>query len=317
MKRFLLPGMALMALAVGVSAQSTPQAAGSATSGAAVQANQGQSGASAASSQTVGAQAPATDQAKGASQVSGQAGAGTEAGATASATGSGSGSDVAAGTTINAELTKGLDAKKVKEGQEVQARVTHDVRSAGRVVIPRGSKLIGHVTQAKTKTKGEASSESAIGIAFDHAVLKKGEQVPVHAVIQALAAAPVATGAYSDMGAAEGADAGMGPGAAGGGMPSSNRPGGAIGAVGQTAGGIAGNVGAQTAGTVGGVTGDVTGRTNTGVGADTSGVSGLKGITLNTAAANSAQGTLITSSGNDVKLDSGTRMLLRVTAGPQ
>jgi len=42
------------------------------------------------------------------------------------------------------------------------------------------------------------------------------------------------------------------------------------------------------------------------------GVIGLNGLQLNSAASNATQGSVITSAGKDVKLDSGTQMLLQV-----
>lgn len=218
---------------------------------------------------------------------------------------------LAAGTTIHAELAKGLDAKKAKAGQEVQARVTQDVRSGGRVIVPRGAKLIGHVTEAKARTKGEANAESELAIAFDHAILKSGEQVPVHAVIQALSAPPPPVSSYGDMSNAGAAAPGMQP-SAGGGMAQPGRgPGGAVGDVGQTAGRVGGNVGAQTAGELGGVGGETTAATQAGA---TAQVSGLKGVTLDAAAASGTQGSVLRSRNSDVKLDSGTQLVLRVTA---
>src|SRR5439155_2338965 len=82
------------------------------------------------------------------------------------------------GSTINATLTKSVDAKKAKAGDEITAKAQNDVRSGGNVVIPKGAKLIGHVTQAKAREKGE--SESALGIAFDRAVLKNGQEVALN-----------------------------------------------------------------------------------------------------------------------------------------
>ena len=41
-------------------------------------------------------------------------------------------------------------------------------------MIPRGSKIVGHVTEVKAREKGQA--ESAVGVVFDHAVLKDGSQ---------------------------------------------------------------------------------------------------------------------------------------------
>lgn len=54
-------------------------------------------------------------------------------------------------------------------------------------MIRKGSHLVGHVTEVKSKGNGDANS--SLGIAFDHAVLKDGRQVPMNSVVQALAAA--------------------------------------------------------------------------------------------------------------------------------
>src|SRR5258708_6124034 len=56
--------------------------------------------------------------------------------------------DIANGTTMNATLSHPVDAKKNKPGDEVTAKTTDAVRSDGRVIIPKGSTLKGHVTQA-------------------------------------------------------------------------------------------------------------------------------------------------------------------------
>lgn len=303
---------ALLAMAAWAAAQNPPQAGASSSTGVAAEAAQGQTGASASTTQQNGAQTAPSDPAKGSAKGGTAASGGAQAGVSANTPGA-AGAEIASGTTINAELTKSLDAKKVREGQEVQARVTQDVRSGGRVIVPRGAKLIGHVTQASARGKGEANGESQLGIAFDHAVLKNGEPVPVHAVIQALAAPPTLASSYGDMSDVDaGSESGMGSSAAGrGDMSPAGR--GAIGAVGQTAGGIAGNAGAQTAGTVGGIAGPVNGSAGSATGLNAAGVTGIKGLTLNPSV-NATQGSVITSRGNDVRLDSGTQLVLRVVA---
>src|SRR6266571_515192 len=97
------------------------------------------------------------------------------------------GASLASGTAINATLNGSVDAKKNKPGDTVTARTAEAVKSDGKVVLPKGTKLIGHVTQAKARAKGE--SESALGIVFDKAVLKNGEEVGLNVAIQAMAAA--------------------------------------------------------------------------------------------------------------------------------
>ena len=90
-----------------------------------------------------------------------------------------------ANTTIPAMLDKWVDARKSKIGDEVIAQTTEHVKRDGRVVIPKGSKILGHVTEAKARTKDEPNS--VLGIAFDRAVLKQGGEIPLRLMIQAIA----------------------------------------------------------------------------------------------------------------------------------
>src|SRR5712692_10168605 len=91
------------------------------------------------------------------------------------------------GTTVNATLSQPVDAKKNKPGDQVTAKTTEATKSEGKVVIPRGSKLIGHVTECKAHSKEE--KESALGIVFDKAILKNGQEIPLNVTIHALTAA--------------------------------------------------------------------------------------------------------------------------------
>jgi hypothetical protein len=105
--------------------------------------------------------------------------------------------------------------------------------------------------------------------------------------------------------------------------------GGLVSGVGSTVNSTAG-VATNAAGNVGGAAGGVVGSTvNTGVGAAgsaagldsagrltsaSSGVIGLQGLNLSSAASNATQGSVITSAERNVHLDSGTQMLLRVAS---
>lgn len=89
-----------------------------------------------------------------------------------------------AGTYLRAELTKPIDARKVKPGNLVEAAVTQDVKAGGKVIIRKGTVLLGHVTQAHGRTKEQ--STSILGIVFDR-VVQKGGEVALNAVIQAIA----------------------------------------------------------------------------------------------------------------------------------
>ena len=88
---------------------------------------------------------------------------------------------------IPVKLTKTVDAKKVKTGDEVEARVTEDLKSGnGQLVVAKDTKVVGHITEAQTRSKEQ--HESQIGIAFDHAVLKDGRDVSLPMSIQAIIA---------------------------------------------------------------------------------------------------------------------------------
>jgi hypothetical protein len=232
---------------------------------------------------------------------------------------------------MQAELTRPVDVKKNKVGDQVMARTTEDVKSEGQVVIPKGSKLIGHVTQAKAKAKGE--SESSLGIVFDRAVPKGGgPEVPVHAVIQALASSQAQAAATMDDMDTMASGSGMAMGQAGAGRPARSggaAAGGLVGGVGSTVNSTAG-VATNAVGNVGGAAGGALNSTvNTGVGvagsaaglnsagqltSASSGVVGLQGLNLSSAASNSTQASLITCADRNVRLESGTQMLLRVAS---
>ena len=85
---------------------------------------------------------------------------------------------IAPGSVIPVLLTKSIDAKKVRVGEEVEAKVTQDLKTGdGELIIPKDTKVFGHVTEAQARNKQQ--KESQLGIAFDHAILKNGENVPL------------------------------------------------------------------------------------------------------------------------------------------
>jgi len=87
-------------------------------------------------------------------------------------------------TIIAAELSKSLDAKKVKPGDKIEAKITMDLLVHGQIVVPVDSKVMGHVTEAKPRSK--ESPESTVGIAFDRIALKNGRELEIRATVQAI-----------------------------------------------------------------------------------------------------------------------------------
>jgi hypothetical protein len=221
---------------------------------------------------------------------------------------------LSSGTTMNAVLSQPVDAKKNKPGDPVTAKTTEAAKSDGKVVIPKGSKLLGHVTECKARSKDE--KESALGIVFDKAILKNGEEVPLNVTIRALAAAQTAAassigGDDLSAGGAVGSARASGGGALGGVRSTAGAAAGAATNTAANAGGVAGGAVGSTLNAAGAARGAVGGLNTAGqLTSNSQGVFGLEGLNLNGAAANSTQGSLITSSSKNVHLDSGTQILL-------
>jgi hypothetical protein len=88
------------------------------------------------------------------------------------------------GTTICAVLTKTVDAKKAKAGDGIAARATLAVLSHGKVIIADGAKISGHIV--KVTSRSRSNPESEVSMVFDHATLKDGGEVPLALTVQAI-----------------------------------------------------------------------------------------------------------------------------------
>jgi hypothetical protein len=198
---------------------------------------------------------------------------------------------LATGTAVYADLNSGLDSKKVKAGDAVTAHVSEALKSAdGRTILPKGAKIVGHVVQASARAKG--GNESMLGISFDKAILKDGQEMPLNVTIQALAA-PVSFSAPSDLGA---------PSPSGSGTSQSSPIGGRSGPPAQSA--------PQSGVGAGGIPSQG-GDSSSSLGPNSRGVYGLSGLKLGNSAGNGkAPVSVVTSDGKNVRLESGTRMLL-------
>jgi len=195
------------------------------------------------------------------------------------------------GSAIVTELSKSLDVKKVKPGEKIEARVSMDFVAHGKNVLPRNTKIIGHVVDAKVRSKG---NDSTVTIAFDRVLPKNGPEVPLAATIQAIGAPLVdfsmANAPYGDASAA-GPMSMPGAGRSSVGYPASPRgPGG----LGEPDDGVPAR------------------NAPSPLGPTSQGVVGLKGISISSTGENSS----ITSREENVHLNTGTQLVLHV-AGPQ
>ena len=199
---------------------------------------------------------------------------------------------VPAGTVVIAELSKSLDAKKVKAGAAVEARTTMDLLSHGQIVVPRNTKIIGHITQAQPRTK--ESPNSLVAITFDRMSMKDGREVPIQAVIQA-----VGPPLQQAMLPAEGPPTGPG-----GGMPS-NSP------MGRGNGGVGMPGGAGRYPTAGSPVDDTSERGSSApaLGPNSHGVVGMRQLKLD---APEKGPSVVSSESENVHLSGGTQLVLKV-----
>jgi hypothetical protein len=179
------------------------------------------------------------------------------------------------------KVVKTLDSSKLKVDDTVEVETAGAFKLPDGTLVPKGSKLTGRVTAAKARSKGDP--ESQLTLTFSQMNVANGKQLSIKGTVQAL---------YPP------ADEPMGPN---------------MSTMGTSAGGSAGGAGLGASSQAGGV-----GITNAKSGSDTestsrpqgamdmkaTGVQGMDNLQLDNG--------VLTSKGNNVKLGSGVRIILRV-----
>jgi hypothetical protein len=116
-----------------------------------------------------------------------------------------SGQTATSAVSVPAELSKKIDAKKARIGNEVSAVITTDTKLPDGTQLPKGTKLVGTVTAVPGRT-----NTGHLTFDFDRAVLHSGQTVLVHTTLTSVSgapatmtadasAAPAATGTTSDV----------------------------------------------------------------------------------------------------------------------
>ena len=98
---------------------------------------------------------------------------------------------------IPVKLLKNIDSKKLKVGDTVTFQTVSAVHSNSGLMIPSGAMVIGHVTQAQARSKGDANS--TLAIAFDKIEYSKGESIPMTGVLQAIGPSLGTSGPTNEM----------------------------------------------------------------------------------------------------------------------
>ena len=82
------------------------------------------------------------------------------------------------------KVTKTLDSSKLKEGDTVELETSGSFKLADGTLVPKGSKLTGHVVSAKARSNGDG--ESQLNIAFDKVNVSNGTQLSIKGMVQAV-----------------------------------------------------------------------------------------------------------------------------------
>jgi hypothetical protein len=231
------------------------------------------------------------------------------------------------GSYLLVELSKSLKAKKLKPGDKIKAEVAQDVVSHGKVIIPVETELVGHVTEVSVRD--DANPESRLGIVFDRILLKHYHDVNFQAVVQAVAP-PVVRKSRVDqpsqmlppsMVAGSTRDSGASP-IGRSNSPVANR--GQVSPSSSAAMSTANSINLQAPLTVkqsptnSAASGTSAAQLDVGPGGKPmsigmpQGVTGIKGLSLSSGPTASTPGPLIISTTDNVKLESGTQILLHV-----
>ncbi|HKN85122.1 MAG TPA: hypothetical protein VJW17_16875 [Pyrinomonadaceae bacterium] len=204
-------------------------------------------------------------------------------------------------STVFALVEKRVDTKSARVNQEVTLRTINDVIVAGQVVIPSGSRLVGHVVEFATTGKG--NPQTILAIVVDKALVEGEREITLEAIIAAVAAAPQDGSLTSDPTY---------------GMMHSNEP--KMIAPGPSSSSRSGELSpsskVESTATIG--TARINGGMRNGLllNAESEGAIGFPGLTLSWRLDTPPAVTVFSSSGKEIKFEAGTQVLLRM-APPQ
>jgi hypothetical protein len=92
---------------------------------------------------------------------------------------------------VTGELQGKLNSATAKVGDSVVLKTTEKVVTADGTMIPRGTRLVGHITQVQTSDATHRFAQLAI--AFDHAELKNGQSMAIFTLIRGVNPSPGVT----------------------------------------------------------------------------------------------------------------------------
>jgi hypothetical protein len=247
-----------------------------------------------------------------AQKVDNSASAGASNQTSAAANQAGKSINLDSGTHLAGQLQNTIDVRQAKVGDQVVLKTTQAIKSDGRTVVGKGSRLVGHVTEVAQKSKD--NGESRIGILFDR--LEQGPlQVPIAATISSLTRSNASTQASNEDVFSNDAMAGGSARSTSSARSSSGGTGGGLlGGVGGVANSATSSVGSVVNGTTSAV-GSTVGSTTSAVGNTATGVGrSLGGVQISQSSSTSVDGSSVLSlQGGNLRLEKGTNFNLVLT----
>jgi hypothetical protein len=86
------------------------------------------------------------------------------------------------------KITKTLDSSKLKDGDAIEVETAGSFKLPDGTLVPKGSKMSGHVAAAKARSKGDPQSQ--LSLAFDKLNITGGAQLTLKGSVQAVFPAP-------------------------------------------------------------------------------------------------------------------------------
>jgi hypothetical protein len=193
------------------------------------------------------------------------------------------------GTQITGQLQNSLDVQRARVGDQIVLKTTGAIRQNGRVVVDKGSRLVGRVTEVQQRARGNAASR--VSILFDR--IENGKMtLPINAMITSVSQVRARGSVDDDI------DAGVSGSSST--SASSGSQGGLLGGVANTVGGVVDTTG-RAVGSVANTAGRTVGQT-------------VGRIQISQSASASAEGgSTLSLTGGNLRLEKGTAFNLRLT----
>ena len=213
-------------------------------------------------------------------------------------------SSISSTTNIKAQLQNSLDVRRAKVGDQVLLKTTKSIKENGETIVPKGSRLVGRVTEVQQTAKGNATSR--LGLVFDR-IEAQNMTTPITASIISITDIHAATSA-SDVFGSDVTGSSSSSARTSSGTSSSGSSVGLLGGVTSSVGGSL-NTTTQAVGGVAGTTTQALGGATQTVGQT------LGGIHISQSLSGSAQGsTTLSSQNKNIHLEKGATFLLQLNA---